>query len=180
MMRKEQERYPGERRTLALFLGEILPVVEAELGRDSLLYHGIRRALQRQSLSALRHARALFNHLPRGLRRRISDGLLARTRANGTRREEGDDGELRPMICFEAAEDGKGIPPGRIKLAPMETGADVSVLVRSGTLPRAAAARLREIADWIEEDRRLLSPRYWATRVLEDGGDAERHPGSRP
>jgi hypothetical protein len=34
-------------------------------------------------------------------------------------------------------------------------------MVSPGTLPRSAAGALREIANWIERDRRLLSSRHW-------------------
>jgi len=35
------------------------------------------------------------------------------------------------------------------------------VLVSPGTLPGSAAQALRQIAAWIERDRRLLSARHW-------------------
>jgi hypothetical protein len=34
-------------------------------------------------------------------------------------------------------------------------------MVSPGTLPSSAAGALREIANWIERDRRLLSSRHW-------------------
>jgi hypothetical protein len=37
----------------------------------------------------------------------------------------------------------------------------VRVLVSPGTLPGSAAEALRQIAAWIERDRRLLSARHW-------------------
>ena len=46
-----------------------------------------------------------------------------------------------------------------------ELGEDVPlrVMVSPGTLPSSAAEALREIANWIERDRRLLSSRHWRT-----------------
>lgn len=72
----EDERYPGETRGLRLFLEGLRPSIEAELGRDSLLYHRVRVALDRGDLAALRDARQMFNHQDSGLKRRLS---LART-----------------------------------------------------------------------------------------------------
>ena len=51
----------------------------------------------------------------------------------------------------------------------LDTG-PVTVLVRPGTLPSAAARALREIAALIEDDRRLLSTRFWSGTVS-DGSD---------
>lgn len=79
-----EERYPGERRILAAFLLDLRPVVEASLGRDSLLFHAIRRALAGSELAALRHARALFNQLPREVKAELSTGLVARATGRHT------------------------------------------------------------------------------------------------
>lgn len=74
----EDERYPGESTGLRLFLEELSPVVASELGPDSLLHHAVRRALASHRLAHLRHARRLFNHLPRPVKQRLSMALLAR------------------------------------------------------------------------------------------------------
>jgi predicted component of type VI protein secretion system len=83
------ERYPGERRTLALFLTDLQPVVEAALGRDCLLFHAIRRALGSGELAALRHARGVFNQLPRELKAEVSAGLVARAGARAAAPDAG-------------------------------------------------------------------------------------------
>lgn len=74
----EEERYPGESTGLRLFLEELSPIVATELGPDSLLHHAIRRALATHRLAHLRHARRLFNQLPRALKLRLSAALLDR------------------------------------------------------------------------------------------------------
>jgi hypothetical protein len=68
----EGERYPGETRGLRLFLEGLQSAVETELGRDSLLYHRVRTALERGDLAALRDARQMFNHQDSDLKRRLS------------------------------------------------------------------------------------------------------------
>lgn len=67
-----EERYPGERRGLKLFLEGLLGAVDEHLGRDALLYHRIRIALQRGDLGSLRTARQMFNHQDTALKRRLS------------------------------------------------------------------------------------------------------------
>ncbi|MDX6751495.1 hypothetical protein SH611_16940 [Geminicoccaceae bacterium 1502E] len=74
----ERERYPGERSGLRLFLIELRPGVEHQLGADSLLLHAIRRALRIGGLAELRQARRLFNALPREQRQSLSLGVVAR------------------------------------------------------------------------------------------------------
>jgi hypothetical protein len=68
----EDERYPGERRGLRLFLEGLIDAVDAELGRDALLYHRIKIALERGNLASLRAARQMFNHQDTALKRRLS------------------------------------------------------------------------------------------------------------
>ncbi len=68
----EDERYPGERRGLRLFLEGLVDAVDAELGRDALLYHRIKIALERGDLGSLRAARQMFNHQDTALKRRLS------------------------------------------------------------------------------------------------------------
>jgi hypothetical protein len=67
-----EERYPGERRGLRLFLEGLLGAVDEQLGRDALLYHRIRTALERGDLGSLRAARQMFNHQDTALKRRLS------------------------------------------------------------------------------------------------------------
>jgi hypothetical protein len=67
-----EERYPGERRGLKLFLEGLLGAVDDLLGRDALLYHRIRTALDRGDLASLRAARQMFNHQDTALKRRLS------------------------------------------------------------------------------------------------------------
>lgn len=81
----EEERYPGESTGLRLFLEQLSPAVQSELGPDSLLHHAIKRALSSHRLAHLRHARSLFNQLPRPLRQRLSAVLLARQAEGRTR-----------------------------------------------------------------------------------------------
>lgn len=67
-----KERYPGERRGLRLFLEGLIDAVDEQLGRDALLYHRIRLALERGDLVSLRAARQMFNHQETALKRRLS------------------------------------------------------------------------------------------------------------
>ena len=169
----EVERYAGERRALRHFLGDLRPLVLAELGRDSLLYHRIDRALKRSDLRSLRDARRSFHHQPRPLKRRLLQGLLDPAapedgRGDGRLPEHGRGGAGGPTpasIRFEApaeqwAIDGLTVSPSH---TPLEGNLPVQVLIRPGTLPHAAAAALRAVADRLEAERRLLSPRYWRT-----------------
>jgi hypothetical protein len=167
----EAERYAGERRALRHFLGDLRPLVLAELGRDSLLYHRIDRALRRADLRSLRDARRSFHHQPRAVKRRLLQGLLDPSAAAEAR----DGGGPLPPTCirFEAAAEqrtaggGEGVTASP-SYAPLAGGGlPVQVSIRPGTLPRAAAAALRAVADRIEAERRLLSPRYWQAA----GGD---------
>jgi hypothetical protein len=53
----------------------------------------------------------------------------------------------------------------------------VRVLISPGTLPGSAAQALRQIASWIERDRRLLSARHWrSTGRRPDPLEDMRHP----
>jgi len=187
-----RERYPGERQGLGLFLEELQPVVAALLGTDSLLHHSIRKALGSGRLSALRHARGLFNSLPRDERQALQAGILAHHEptAKATSAPDGL-GERRPRAVVR-------IDCGRADSGPTERGpwgsrpaaprialgheilddVALSVLVRPGSLPSGVAARLREIADLLERDRRLLSARYWRAGRLEDATEPGDGPGN--
>ncbi len=160
-MEREEERYPGERRVLALFLRDLQPAVERELGEGSLLYGAIQRALREPRLRYLRHARALFNHLPRAVRRRLSQHLLTRRD-----RSEPEAAASRPpavpmRVRFEAQERQDGLAVRGLEPEQEADASDIRVLIRADVLPGTAARRLRELAEWLEQDRRLLSRRFW-------------------
>ncbi|HMR32279.1 MAG TPA: hypothetical protein PKA13_18525 [Geminicoccaceae bacterium] len=170
----EEERYPGERRGLTLFLGDLLPVVERALGADSLLAHCARRALRRGGLRDLRHARQIFNSLPRDTRSRLTKALVVTAGPAPARHELLEVYSCReptPFVCFETQPEAVAARPASVTIRHelLDTG-PVTVLVRPGTLPSAAARALREIAALIEDDRRLLSTRFWSGTVS-DGSD---------
>lgn len=101
-----QERYPGERQGLGLFLEELRPIAAGTLGTDSLLHHAIKKALATGRLETLRHARALFNSLPREQRQTLQAGMLANMEPAADDRPAADeDGPPRPFapIGIEAA-----------------------------------------------------------------------------
>lgn len=168
------ERYAGERRGLQLFLQDIAPAVEAECGRGSLVLQAIRRALRDGDLLRLRHARQLFNHLPRELRQRLSASLVRQQRAAPSRRELLEDYSRRDpatVICFDTrAADGRSHGVEVALRHELGRGHDVSVKVKPGTLPSVAADELRRIAAMIENDRRLLSRRFWSGEAETDAG----------
>lgn len=163
-----RERYPGEQRGLTLFLEELLPVVATELGTGHLLHHAIRRALRLGTLQSLRHARQLFNNLPREQKQHLSQGLVGPSErapstsdlleAYATRAPE-------PYVCFDATlGSAEALPPVVRLRHELVDSADVRVMVRPGTLPGEAAEQLRSILATIERDRRLLSQRFWDDR----------------
>jgi hypothetical protein len=169
------ERYPGERRGLSLFLEDLLPAVEGVYGRPSLLFHAIRRALATGDLDHLRHARAIFNHLPREHRQLLAGAVVAGNRGV----PEPPAHELleaysqrapAPFVSFEAGRPNDVLASVSLthELLPPSP---VRVMVSPGTLPRTAADSLRRIAGMIEEDRRLLSHRYWCGET--EGGPAQ-------
>jgi hypothetical protein len=106
----EEERYPGERRVLRLFLADLGPVAEGALGHDALLCHAIRRALATNALDAMRHARGLFNHLDREAKQALSEGLVRQAaRGRGVApaaQVRGAHPPLRLMSSFIAAAEG--------------------------------------------------------------------------
>ncbi len=186
---ESEERYPGERQGLGLFLEELQPVVDRQLGTDSLLHHAIRKALASGRLEALRHARALFNSLPREERRALQAGIVASPEPapeRDRRRDDYGNRQPQPFVTIDT-----GIGPGA-DAAPQfalrhETLDDIAlrVLVRPGSLPSAVSSRLRELADLIERDRRLLSARHWRAAQMEvvtdclDAGDGQGSAESR-
>jgi len=184
------ERYPGERRGLRLFLEELLPAVErtAREAGPSLLRQAIVRALRTGDLLHLRHARQLFNHLPRDRRQALSTAMLRpkAPRPVPTRDQLLDElsrREPRPVVCFEAklpsAAATEGSPPVRVELRHELLGASpepVRVSIEPGTLPSVAADALRRMATMLEADRRLLSARFWEQEATAGGvaGDEQR------
>jgi hypothetical protein len=161
-----RERYPGERRGLGSFLEDLQPAVARQLGEDALLHHAIRRALRSGDLDHLRHARTLFNHLPREQRRELSSAIVAGADAAAPARDELlERYARRPTAAFVTFE----VVPGSgerddtsVALAhELLPSAAVRVMVSPGTLPQTAADGLRRIAGMIERDRRLLSERHW-------------------
>ena len=173
----DEERYPGERRGLTLFLGDLLPVAERELGPDSLLAHGARRALRRTTLRDLRHARQIFNVLPREIRARLTRGIVAAAGPAPARHELLEAYSRRdptPFVCFEARHAPEDPRPMSVAIRhELIESSPVLVLVHPGTLPSGAATALRGIADLIEGDRRLLSDRFWRGRKPEGRESAE-------
>lgn len=181
-----RERYPGERQGLGLFLEELQPVVAAVMGTDSLLYHAIRKALASGRLAALRHARGLFNSLSREERQTLQAGILAHHEAPAKAAPAADPyrrRQPRPVVRIDC-DVVDGGPWGARTTPRVGLGHAVvddvalRVLVRPGSLPSSVAARLREIADLLDRDRRLLSARYWRRAQVEDASGPEDGPDS--
>ena len=166
----QRERYPGEQRGLTLFLLELQPVVEMVLGEDHLLFHAVRRGMQKGSLETLRHARQVFNNQPREIKQLLSLGMVEEGRPDKPTRDDLLDTyaarEPEEFVSFDLASTAEADEPTvRLRHELVDIPA-VRVMVRPGTLPSSAAAKLRAIADLIERDRRLLSQRFWADRHL--------------
>jgi hypothetical protein len=159
------ERYVGERRALRHFLEELRPLVAAALGRDSVLRYRIDRALQSGDLGALRHAREIFHNQPDELKRSLMRGIFEGPVAPATDRLRESYGlsEPEPFVRFDAYPAANAEDLGLSVALDHEPGEEVPlrVMVSPGTLPGSAAGALREIANWIERDRRLLSSRHW-------------------
>lgn len=166
----QRERYPGEAAGLRNFLAGLLPVVENQLGTNSLLVHAVRRALKSGSLADLRRARQMFNLLPRERKRAISSALVAAGREPGS----GDPAVGRgPWIAFDGGTPSavRSTPNVRFDEPGLGPEHGLRVLIRPGTLPSVAAGTLRRIAHLIEGDRRLLSERFWFGRGRDAGGE---------
>ena len=163
------ERYVGERRALRHFLQELRPLVIAALGDDAVLRYRIDRALRSGDLPALRAAREMFHNQPEALKRRLMRGIFETPAApKPTKRElltQYTDREPEPFIRFDAYPAARSDDLGLSIELDHELSDDVPlrVLISPGTLPRSAAQALRQIADRIEGDRRLLSARHWQT-----------------
>jgi hypothetical protein len=168
-----RERYPGERRGLSLFLEDLMPVAGRELGINSLLVHAIRRALRSGDLAHLRHARTLFNHLPRAQRHALSAAVVAGSSAAAPTPavellESYSRRDPAPFVSFESMGSHGGENPASVSLThELLPPSPVRVMVSPGTLPRTVADSLRRIAGMIEQDRRLLSERYWRGRAAQ-------------
>lgn len=168
------ERYVGERSALWHFLSELRPLVVEALGEDALLCHHIDRALKTSDLETLRHARRVFHLHPDPLKRRLMRGIFDSTATGGelprmprdelppTPQTEGD--PTSAVIRFDAF---PAAHEGDVALSveldrELPGDAPVKVTVKPGTLPRSAAETLRQVADWIEHDRRILSRQHWS------------------
>lgn len=178
------ERYVGERRALWHFLSELQPLVVEALGEDALLRHRIDRALKTGDLDMLRHARRIFHNHPDGLKRQLMRGIFEGTTAGGelpaTLPDEAvplsTGGESRTpdaprMVRFDAF---PAASEKEVALSvELDTGkggaAPVQVMIKPGTLPRSAVETLRQVADWIEHDRRMLSSQHWALKDSRGG-----------
>lgn len=169
------ERYVGERRALWHFLSELRPLVLDSLGNDALLGHRIDRALKAGDLESLRDARRMFHKLPDAVKRRLMRGIFDDSAKGSPERAEplekasaldADRSERSTVIQFSA------FPAARDEEVALSVQLDdevsqgkppIRVKIESGTLPRSAAETLRQIANWIEHDRRLLSTQHWIT-----------------
>ena len=167
----EGERYVGERRALRHFLQELRPLVVTTLGRDSVLAYRIDQALRTADLASLRRARQVFHNQPEDLKRRLMRGIFQAPPTRPSKDRLLETYSLRepePFIRFDAYPAARRDDIGITVEIDHELADDVPVrvLVSPDTLPTSAAVALREIASWIERDRRLLSKRHWR---LEDG-----------
>lgn len=165
-----RERYPGERRGLSLFLEELRPAAASLCGPHALLLHAIRRALRSGDLDHLRHARAIFNHLPREQRHELSAACVAPADAGKPAAHEllerYSNREPATFVSFERRGPTSVPHPAEVSLThELLPASTLRVMVSPGTLPSAAADDLRRIAGLIESDRRLLSERYWRDRT---------------
>lgn len=160
------ERYVGERRALRHFLQELRPLVIAAMGEDSLLRVRIDRGLNSGDLDALRRAREMFHNQPEELKRRLMRGIFEAPAARPTKGhllERYTEREPEPFVRFDAYPAANSEDVGLSVELDHELIDDVPlrVLISPGTLPSSAAEALRQIAAWIERDRRLLSARHW-------------------
>jgi len=176
------ERYVGERRALRHFLQELRPLVIAAMGEDSLLRVRIDRGLNSSDLDALRRAREMFHNQPEELKRRLMRGIFEAPAARPTKGhllERYTEREPEPFIRFDAYPAANSEDVGLSVELDHELIDDVPlrVLISPGTLPSSAAEALRQIAAWIERDRRLLSARHWqSTSPALTGADREPAP----
>ena len=178
-----RERYPGERRGLSLFLEDLRPAAARLCGVDSILLYAIRRALRSGDLDHLRHARTIFNHLPRAQRGQLSTACVARGQerrpATHELLERYSQRAPEPFVSFESPGQAALGRPATVTLThELLPASPVRVMVSPGTLPRAAADDLRRIANQIEGDRRVLSERYWNRRREHQPEETAQAPSS--
>jgi hypothetical protein len=152
-------------------------------GADSLLVHAIRRALRSGDLERLRHARTIFNHLPREQRLELSAACVApgdpATPPAHELLERYSNREPSPFVSFESRRAPSPSQPTEVSLThELLPASAVRVMVSPGTLPSAAADDLRRIARLIESDRRLLSERYWRDRREQSDDEGAQTPSS--
>jgi hypothetical protein len=179
----EGERYVGERRALRHFLQELRPLAMAALGEDAVLCYRIDRALRSGDLAALRKAREIFHNQPEDLKRRLMRGIFEAPAGRPSKSRLLDrytQREPEPFVRFDAYPAATTDDIGLSVELDHELCDDVPVrvLISPGTLPSSAAQALRQIAAWIERDRRLLSARHW--RSVPPGPDpliVDREPG---
>ncbi len=171
-----KERYVGERRALWHFLSELKPLIVASLGEDALLRYQIERSLKSGDLDQLRQARRMFHHLPDELKRRLMRGLF-----DSSSMEKLPSVPIQRPVAALAPADRDGsekiirfsaLPAARqedvalsveLENQDLSIEAPVQVMIKAGTLPKSAAEALRQVADWIEHDRRLLSAQHWGS-----------------
>lgn len=177
------ERYVGERRALWHFLSELQPLVAASLGDDALLSHRLARALKAGDLENLRNARRIFHNQPDDLKRKMMRGIFEGT-ATGAEipsplsdEPVARDGTVKPdmaTIRFDAfpAAHGEDVTLSVELDQDHPSDVPVRVMIKAGTLPSTGAETLRQIADWIEHDRRMLSTQHWA-RDDKHGGQTD-------
>jgi hypothetical protein len=181
------ERYVGERRALRHFLQELRPLVVAALGEDAVLRYRIDRALRSGDLPALRAAREMFHNQPDELKRRLMRGIFEAPPtprpSKGELLAQYTEREPEPFVRFDAYPAARSEDLGLSVELEHELCDDVPVrvLISPGTLPRSAAQTLRQIAERIEGDRRLLSARHWRTAAPQlPSGDHGRATADEP
>lgn len=176
-----KERYVGERRALWHFLAELKPLVVEALGEDSLLRHRIDQALKSGDLLMLRQARRIFHNHPDELKRRLMRGIFEGTSpgeelprmppdepAALPAKDTGLASDATHVVRFDAfpAASAEDVAVS-VELSSGDAGAaPVRVMVKPGTLPRSAAEALRQVAAWIESDRRMLSSQHWTMQEV--------------
>jgi hypothetical protein len=172
----DEERYPGERQGLRRFLEQLVAVIEPAPGAGCLLLHGARRALRSGRLADLRHARRLYDNLPPARKSRLAARIVAGPGAVGQQDllEAYSRRAPLPFVCFETPSVTSGAEPASVAIRhELLEASPMRVMVEPGTLPSTAARLLRLIATMIEQDRRLLSHRFWTTTPGAAGNDAD-------
>ena len=168
MANEFEERYPGEHDSLTRFLQGLEPAIRDQLGDNSMLEHAIKRALKQRRLAQLRHARDIFNLLPRDIRDTLSSQLIDKTEALDDLITDEDDDQGAAIIRFEASTSNTGIQVSRHPVEEKNSDpvpSDIAVDIQPGTLPTFAAAKLRLIAGSIEANKEILSDGHWQKRT---------------